>query len=98
MRVEWSDTALERVSEIGLYIAQDDRDAAIRWTVELFDAVEQLAEFSESGRVVPELSAHEARELIFGSYRVFYRVGAFVEVLTVRHASQIIRFDEVAED
>ena len=98
MRVEWSDTALDRVSEIGLYIAQDDRDAAIRWTVELFDAVEQLAEFPESGRIVPELATHDARELIFGAYRVFYRVGAIVEVLTVRHGSQLLRSDEVTGD
>ena len=98
MRVEWSDTALGRVSEIGLYIAHDDREAAIRWTVQIFDAVEQLAEFPESGRVVPELAAHDTRELIFGSYRVFYRVGVVVQVLTVRHGSQLIRLDEVAGD
>jgi len=30
MRVDWSDRALERVEEIALYIAQDDREAAVR--------------------------------------------------------------------
>jgi plasmid stabilization system protein ParE len=66
--------------------------------VELFDAVEQLIDFPESGRVVPEVGAREVRELIFGAYRVFYRVGSSVEVLSVRHGSQLLRADEVHED
>jgi toxin ParE1/3/4 len=98
MRVDWSDTAPERVSEIALHIAQDDCDAAIRWTGEIFDAVEQLSEFPESGRIVPELGAREVRELIFGAYLIFYRVDAIVEVLTVRHASQLLRLGEVGGD
>jgi len=98
MQVVWTDRALERVDEIAIYIAQDDPDAATRWTVELFDAVERLADFPETGRMVPEVGAREVRELIFGSYRVFYRVGSAVEVLSVRHGSQLIRSDEVNED
>ena len=98
MRVEWSDTALERVDEIALYIAADDHDAAVRWVVDLFDAVEALGEFPESGRMVPELGSREIRELIFGAYRVFYRVGTIVEVMTVRHGSQLLRTGEVIGD
>jgi len=38
------------------------------------------------------------RELVYGAYRVFYRVEhEAVLILTVRHASQLIREDEVAE-
>ena len=95
---EWSDRALQRVEEIALYIAQDDRDAAVRWTVGLFEAVERLAEFAQSGRSVPELGAREIRELIYGAYRVFYRVGEVVEVMTVRHGSQLLRADQVCGD
>jgi toxin ParE1/3/4 len=98
MQVVWTDPALERVDEIALHIAQDNPDAATRWTVELFDSVEQLVDFPESGRVVPEIGAREVRELIFGAYRVFYRVGSSVEVLSVRHGSQLLRADEVHED
>jgi toxin ParE1/3/4 len=98
MQVVWTDPALERVDEIALHMAQDNPDAATRWTVELFDSVEQLVDFPESGRVVPEIGAREVRELIFGAYRVFYRVGSSVEVLSVRHGSQLLRADEVHED
>ena len=98
MRIEWTDLALERVDEIALHIAQDDREAAIRWTIELFDAVERLSEFPESGRLVPELEERGVRELIYGAYRVFCRVDGVLSVLSVRHGSQLIREDEVGED
>jgi plasmid stabilization system protein ParE len=98
MQVVWTDPALERVEQIAVYIAGDDPDAAVRWTVELFAAVARLADFPESGRIVPELGKREVRELIFGAYRVFYRIGPSVQVLSVRHGSQLIRSDEVRED
>ena len=98
MQVVWTDPALERVDEIAVYIAQDDPDAAVRWTVELFEVVGRLADFPDSGRMVPELEFREVRELIFGAYWVFYRVGSAVEVLSVRHGSRLIRPDEVGGD
>ena len=58
-------------------------------------AVERLVDFPESGRMVPELATRDVRELIFGAYRVFYRVGAAVEVLSVRHGSRLIRSAEI---
>jgi len=49
MRVDWTEFALDRVDEIALRIAADDRDAAVCWTVELFNVVDRLAAFPESG-------------------------------------------------
>ena len=95
MQVIWTETALQRVGEIAVYIAQDDPDAAVRWTVELFDAVARLADFPESGRVVPELGARDVRELVFGAYRVFYRFGGTADVLSIRHGSRLVRPDDV---
>ena len=98
MQVIWTDPALERVDETAVYIARDDPDAADRWTLGLFDAVERLVDFPESGRMIPELATRDVRELIFGAYCVFYRVGSAVEVPSVRHGSQLFRAYEVRED
>jgi len=98
MQVVWTDPALERVMDIVAHIARDDPDAAERWAKGLFDAVERLAAYPESGRVVPELGARTVRELIFGAYRVFYRLGPAVEILSVRHGSQLALPEEVSED
>ncbi len=95
MKVDWSDRALERIDEIVDHIALDHPVAAEQWVAELFVAAEQLSEFPLSGRVVPEVENDEVRELIYGAYRVLYQVRESVEILTVRHGSQLLREDEV---
>jgi len=53
--------------------------------------VERLADFPNSGRVVPELKDPAIREILFGSYRIVYRVkGDLVEVLTVYHGARLL--------
>ncbi len=98
MQIIWTDPALELVEDVAAYIAQDHPDAAERWALDLFEAVERLAEFPESGRIVPEIAEGSLRELIFDAYRVFDRVGSAVEILSVRHGSQLIRPEELSED
>ena len=98
MKVEWSPLALDRVSDIARYIAKDKPDAAERWVNELFDSVERLAEFPESGRVVPEVGVPRIRELIFGAYRVIYSVKDKVEILTVRRGSQPLDESEIDDE
>ena len=98
MKVEWSPLALDRVSEIARYIAKDNPDAAERWVNELFDAVERLVDFPESGRVVPEVGVRRIREVIFGAYRVIYSVKDKVEILTVRRGSQLLDVGEIDDE
>jgi toxin ParE1/3/4 len=87
--------ALDRVADIARYIAKDNPGAAERWVNELFDSVERLADFPESGRIVPEVGVRRIRELIFGAYRVIYSVRGKVEVLTVRRGSQLLDVSEI---
>ena len=95
MKVEWSPLALDRVSDIARYIAKDNPGAAERWVNELFDSVARLADFPESGRVVPEVGVRRIRELIFGAYRVIYSVKDKVDILAVRRGSQLLDVSEI---
>jgi toxin ParE1/3/4 len=98
VRIAWTDRVLERIRETARYIAADDPAAAVRWAEGLFDAAARLADFPESGRLAPELEDRGVCELVYGAYRVFYRVDAeSVLMLTIRHASQLIREDEIGE-
>jgi plasmid stabilization system protein ParE len=54
VRLIWSPRALERVVEIGEYIAQERPNAAARWVDEIFESVTRLRRFPSSGRAVPE--------------------------------------------
>jgi len=87
VKITWSPLAIRRVIEAAEFIARDKPAAAQRWTESTFSAVERLAEWPRSGRVVPELGRAEVREVIHGSYRIIYRIaGDEVLILNVRHA------------
>jgi addiction module RelE/StbE family toxin len=97
VKVEWSPLALDRVSDIARYIAKDNPHAAERWVNELFDSVERLAGFPESGSIVPEVGVQRIREVIFGAYRVIYSVKDKVQILTVRRGSQLLDVSEIED-
>jgi len=96
MKVVWSPLAIERVSEIALYIARDDPNAADRWVVSVFDRVEQVRDFTRSGRRVPEVGRVDIREILFKNYRIIYRIEPKRNaIITVRHGSQVLPVDEI---
>lgn len=96
MKILWSPLAIDRASEIAGYIAQDNPDAAESWISTVFEKVEHLKKFPESGRVVPETDNMTIRELIYSNYRIIYRVEEKrLSVLTVRHGKQVLPLDEI---
>ena len=97
MKIIWSPLALERVREIARYIAKDKPSAADKWVKELFKIVARLALHPRSCRVVPELSREDMREVIYGSYRVIYRISDEIDILTVRHSRQLLDIGEIVD-
>ncbi len=96
MRIIWSPFAVERVTEIATYIAQDNSTAARRWVENLFAKVRLLETSPHSGRVVPESRREDIRELLYGNYRVIYHLeGSRLAVLTVRHGKQLLPIEEI---
>ena len=96
MKLIWSPLALERVGDIAAYIARDNPAAAEAWVDAVFSKVGKLVDFPESGRHLPEIKRTDLREIVFGNYRIVYRLrkGEIV-VLTVRHFRQILPVEEV---
>ncbi len=95
MKIVWSPLALERVDDIAQYIAEDKPAVAVNWVEELFATVERLADFPESGRIVPEVGAQRIREVMFGAYRIIYSVKDQVDILTVRRSNQLLPESEL---
>jgi addiction module RelE/StbE family toxin len=96
MRIIWSPLAVERAAEIAEYISRDNPTAAEKWIDDVFSKVEQLKSFPESGRIVPEINSKDFRELIYGNYRIIYRLEKIqVSILTIRHGKQILPLDEI---
>ncbi len=96
MKIIWSPLAINRASEIADYIAQDKPSAAKRWINEVFTKVKQLKSSPQIGRIVPEISDNKFRELIYGNYRIIYRMEIKqISILTIRHGKQILPIDEI---
>ncbi|MEX1268734.1 MAG: type II toxin-antitoxin system RelE/ParE family toxin [Balneolaceae bacterium] len=52
----------------------DDIATAEKWALKLIEKTDQLIEQPGTGRIVPEYNEPNLRELIFGNYRVIYRI------------------------
>ena len=97
MKIQWSPLAIERIGEIADYIAQDSPGSAEKWIHSIFNRVEQVKDFSQSGRLVPEMNRKDIRELIIANYRIIYRVETrVVSILTVRHSRQILPDEDIS--
>lgn len=96
MKISWSPLALQRVQEIADYIALDSKKAALKWVDSIFGKVEILETGPQIGRKVPELNQPDIRELVFGNYRIIYRVlKNQIAIVTVRHFKQILPTEEI---
>ncbi|CAN5357433.1 hypothetical protein BH23BAC3_BH23BAC3_34090 [soil metagenome] len=91
MEIVWANQALHKLNKLVDYIALDDVVTAEKWALKLIEKTDQLIEQPESGRIVPEYSEPNLRELIFGNYRVIYRIRKEVNTIyiqTVWHVRQ----------
>jgi len=86
--IRWTRLALKRLDHIGAFIAQDNREAAVRVITRIVTAVDALADQPAMGRAG---RIKTTRELVLTDipYIIAYRVtGSHVDILTVMHAAQ----------
>ena len=75
MIVFWSTPAIDDLKAIQVYIAQGSEYYAAEFIRKVLEVVDKLEQFPEVGRVIPEIQDPHARELVFQSYRILYRLG-----------------------
>jgi toxin ParE1/3/4 len=87
----WAPSARLDLRELTSYIAESRPIAAARFVKQVFHVVEHLADFPESGRVVPEFADPNIREVIRRPCRIVYRVKSqerIVEIARIWHAAR----------
>lgn len=90
MKIHWTDTALDHLSAIHNYIALDSKQYAKRIVDRLTKRSQQIGNFPQSGRIVPEFEMEQIREVIEGQYRIIYYIKPNqIDVLAVIHSSQL---------
>jgi toxin ParE1/3/4 len=70
----WTEPALLDLDEVAEYIALDDPLAAGNYVQKIFDRVERLAIYPNSGKRPKELPRTPYREIVVPPCRIFYRV------------------------
>ena len=97
MKVAWTEHAYEQLDEAMAFIARDRPDTAMEWLDRILETGESLCELPERGRVVPEVSRNEVRELIISPYRLVYRVDEnSVTITMVLHERRDLSPDDIA--
>jgi toxin ParE1/3/4 len=75
MKILWTREALRQLTEIEDFIAKDNAERAVKFVNEIIAHAESvLPDEPRIGRMVPEISNPDIRELIFKKYRIVYRV------------------------
>lgn len=91
-KIVWTNQSLKDLKLIHEYIKIDSSFYAFRFLNVLVSRTNQLIEFPESGRIVPEKNNASIRELIEGNYRIFYRLQRnTVTILRIHNASRKIK-------
>ncbi|TET90821.1 MAG: type II toxin-antitoxin system RelE/ParE family toxin [Desulfobacteraceae bacterium] len=93
-QVVWAPSALDDIDAIAEYIARDSESRAALFVSRIFEITYRLQEFPLSGRVIPEIGDQSCREIIYGSYRIMYRIeGNAVWITGVVHGARDWRPD-----
>ena len=94
VKLIWTDQAIDDLGNIGDYIAEDSEKYAKLTVKKLYERVEILKTFPQTGRIVPEKNEENLRELIEGNYRIIYEIISAdqINILTVYHSARDLKF------
>ena len=94
-RISFAVSALADLEEIrAFYSGQQVPEVGERLLAEILATVERLADYPESGRVVPEFDLPQLREIIHPPFRIVYRLDAErVRVVRVWRSERLLEVE-----
>ena len=84
VKISWTQLAVQDLEDIREFIAQDSERYAIITVNKIFLSADNLLEYPEIGRIVPEIATPRIRELIIGNYRLIYHLKTKEEISVLR--------------
>lgn len=95
-KVNWSVEATDDLDRIAEYIKRDSEVYAKSVVRRILESTHNLQQFPRMGRIVPELSDENMRELLVISYRVIYRIeDNEVTIAAIAHTKQSLGIDSL---
>ncbi len=99
VKIIWTDTARQRLSQIEDYIAVDNPEVALNFIDGLIESALQLANFPELGGPVTELMDTSFRQLTYHGYRIIYdTAGDAVRIRTVFPGRRLLPTDDLNDN
>ena len=91
--LNWTLQAEMDLKNIYEYIAKDSSHYAKIHINRIRNKARALKQQPRLGRVVPEMEIENIRELIFGSYRIIYRIvnPERIDIITIYHSARILK-------
>ena len=88
-KINWTEEAEDWLKNIHDYIAQDNKDAAIRVVRSIYQRVEVLSEFPLVGQRLLDWPDRHIRVLLYGHYRIAYltKDDGTIDILGVFHGA-----------
>lgn len=80
VKINWTKRAVESIYEIQEYLLTKSESFVKVFTDKIFEKVDLLINFPESGRMLPELERPDIRELIYKNYRIIYKIVSEEEI------------------
>jgi len=97
--IEFAESAVDDLEEIrDWYADQGGSEVGKRLMGEIIAQVERLADFPESGRIVPEFELSNLREIIYPPFRIVYRHDvARIRIIRVWRSERLLRIPDGGE-
>jgi len=91
--LNWTHQAEMDLKNIYDYIAYDSSHYAKDHINRIRLKTKALTMHPRIGRVVPEVGLDNIREIIFGSYRIIYRIVSLdrIDIITIYHSARILK-------
>ena len=87
-KIIWTEDGIGSFEEVVQYISKDSVYYASNFEKKIWLSIERLKDFPYMGRVVPEYSNPDIRELIYQNYRIVYTISSnVVYIVLVIHGS-----------
>jgi toxin ParE1/3/4 len=93
VKIIWTQRSLTDLKSIAEYISRDSVKYASLTIERIINITKYIVVNPRIGRKVPETKNEKIREIIFGTYRIIYKISnkETVHILTVHHSSKILR-------
>ncbi|HYU98189.1 MAG TPA: type II toxin-antitoxin system RelE/ParE family toxin [Pyrinomonadaceae bacterium] len=89
MKVNWTEAARAQLRDIRGFVAGSSPQYATKMVDRLTRRSQQIATFPRSGRIVPEASDVNIREVLEGPYRIIYHIlEDEIDIIAVVHGAR----------